>query len=152
MEDNPPEWTYDYTKHVIDTINDCSNTFCKYPKCDCTGVVRQKVEFKHVPPSEKQEEEPLCDWSEVFNLYEKETGSNLLISDCVIVWLNKNYSISPNEWVRYCWTDINSRPKEYGRYEVFRKGAGKQHYETWNGSGWASNNGDITHYRKILTP
>src|ERR1017187_10602630 len=55
-------------------------------------------------------------------------------------------------WKDYDWNNINSRPKEYGRYEVFRQGADKQHYETWNGSGWASNNNDITHYRKIVKP
>lgn len=56
------------------------------------------------------------------------------------------------EWVKYSWNDLDSRPKDYGRYEVYRKGCDKQHYETWNGSGWSSNNGDITHYRVIKSP
>lgn len=57
-----------------------------------------------------------------------------------------------NPWTRYNWSDLESRPKEHGRYEVYRAGAKKQHYETWNGSGWASDNNDITHYRKIISP
>lgn len=60
--------------------------------------------------------------------------------------------MSDNPWIKYSWMDIESRPKEYGRYEVYRAGAKKQHYETWNGQGWAYNNNDITHYRKIIPP
>lgn len=44
------------------------------------------------------------------------------------------------------------RPEAYGRYEVYRAGCNKQHYETWNNTGWAYNNTDITHFRKIITP
>jgi hypothetical protein len=58
----------------------------------------------------------------------------------------------PTNWVKYNWNDVESRPKEYGRYEVYRKSCKKQHYEVWNGMGWASNNNDITHYRQIKPP
>lgn len=53
-----------------------------------------------------------------------------------------------NEWHKY----PQSKPTEYGRYEVYRAGAKKQHYETWNGSGWAYNAKDITHWRIIKHP
>lgn len=59
---------------------------------------------------------------------------------------------APTNWIKYNSNDIESRPPEYGRYEVYRKSCKKQHYETWNGSGWASNNNDITHYRVIKPP
>ena len=59
---------------------------------------------------------------------------------------------TPTNWVKYNFKDIESRPKEYGRYEVYRQKCGKQHYETWNGNGWSSNNNDITHYRIIKPP
>lgn len=45
-----------------------------------------------------------------------------------------------------------SEPDVYGKYEVYRKGCSKQHYETWNGTGWASNNSDITHWRYVVPP
>jgi len=58
------------------------------------------------------------------------------------------------EWVVYSrdYKDVDNRPKEYGRYEVYRKGCDKQHYETWNNTGWAYNNNDITHWREIKPP
>lgn len=47
----------------------------------------------------------------------------------------------------------NQKPTKYGRYEVYREKCNKQHYETWNGTGWASNNdGSITHFREIKKP
>ncbi len=58
----------------------------------------------------------------------------------------------PTNWVKYDWMNLSSRPKEYGRYEVYREGCKKQHYETWNGNGWSSYNNDITHYRVIKPP
>lgn len=58
----------------------------------------------------------------------------------------------PTNWIKYNWNDIESRPKQYGRYEVYRKGCDKQHYETWNGSGWAYNNNTITYFRVIKPP
>ena len=58
------------------------------------------------------------------------------------------------DWVQYSnnWIDKDKRPKESGRYEVYRKGCDKQHYETWNNTGWAYNNNDITHWREIKPP
>lgn len=50
------------------------------------------------------------------------------------------------------WKSVKERPIKYGRYEVYRAKCEKQHYETWNGIGWASNNNDITHYREIVKP
>lgn len=37
----------------------------------------------------------------------------------------------PNPWRKY----PNERPTEYGKYEVYRAGCKKQHYETWNNTG-----------------
>ena len=53
-----------------------------------------------------------------------------------------------NPWNKY--PDV--KPTEYGHYEVFRAGADKQHYETWNNTGWAYNNRDITHWRNKVRP
>lgn len=53
-----------------------------------------------------------------------------------------------NEWKKY----PEERPADYGRYEVYRAGCDKQHYETWNNTGWAYNNRDITHWRPIVKP
>ena len=44
------------------------------------------------------------------------------------------------------------KPTEYGHYEVFRAGVDNQHYETWNNTGWAYNNRDITHWRNKVRP
>ena len=40
-------------------------------------------------------------------------------------------------WVAFDWNKIETRPTEYGKYLICRKD-GKIHWETWNGSGWAS--------------
>lgn len=58
----------------------------------------------------------------------------------------------PTNWIKYDWRNVETRPKKTGRYEVYRKSCNKQHYETWNGIGWSSNNNDITHYREIKNP
>jgi uncharacterized protein YpuA (DUF1002 family) len=51
------------------------------------------------------------------------------------------------------WRNVKIEiPTEYGRYEVYRAGCKKQHYETWNNTGWAYNNNDITHWRNIISP
>lgn len=51
------------------------------------------------------------------------------------------------------WVSVgDGKPTEYGKYEVYRHGCKKQHYETWNNTGWAYNNNDITHFRKIIPP
>ncbi len=57
-----------------------------------------------------------------------------------------------SEWIKYNWNDVSSRPTVTGKYEVYRKGCDKQCYERWNGSGWAYNANDITHYRVIKPP
>ena len=53
-----------------------------------------------------------------------------------------------SEWKPY----PKERPADYGKYEVYRAGCDKQHYETWNNTGWAYNNRDITHWRPIVKP
>lgn len=44
------------------------------------------------------------------------------------------------------------RPKDYGRYLVYRAGCRKMHFETWNNTGWAYNNRDITHWTDVEPP
>ena len=45
------------------------------------------------------------------------------------------------------WISVqDDKPREYGKYLVCRLGAGKIHFETWNTTGWAYNNNDITHW------
>jgi hypothetical protein len=62
--------------------------------------------------------------------------------------INEEYEKRINPWHVY---DKNrgreTGPTTYGRYEVYRDGCSKQHYETWNTTGWAYNNNDITHWR-----
>ena len=55
-------------------------------------------------------------------------------------------------WIKYDWNILESRPKEAGRYLVYREKCGKTHFEVWNGSGWASNNNDISHYMIVEIP
>jgi hypothetical protein len=50
-----------------------------------------------------------------------------------------------DNWIRV----TTSTPSTYGKYEVHRKGCKKTHYETWNGTSWAYNNKDITHWKPI---
>jgi len=50
------------------------------------------------------------------------------------------------------WHPVSERPTKYGKYEVYRAKCGKQNYETWNGTGWAYNPNDITHWRFIKPP
>lgn len=45
-----------------------------------------------------------------------------------------------------------NKPKDYGTYLVYRKGCNKKHFETWNNTGWAYNNNDITHWAEIENP
>lgn len=49
-------------------------------------------------------------------------------------------------WTPYKWENIESRPPKPGSYLIYRKGCNKMHFEQWNGSGWASSNGDCTHW------
>ena len=51
------------------------------------------------------------------------------------------------------WKSVKEElPNEYGRYETYRKVANKQTYEDWNGTGWAYNHNEITHWRKVKPP
>jgi dihydrofolate reductase len=53
-----------------------------------------------------------------------------------------------NGWIRCS----DGKPTEYGKYEVYRAGCKKQQYQTWNNTGWAYDNRDITHWRPIVPP
>ncbi len=55
-------------------------------------------------------------------------------------------------WIRFDKDDPQTYPRIYDKYEVYREGAKKQHYQTWNGSWWAYDGNDITHYREIISP
>ena len=55
-------------------------------------------------------------------------------------------------WINYDWKIIETRPTQAGRYLVYRQKCDKWHSEVWNGSGWASNNNDITHYMIVEIP
>lgn len=51
------------------------------------------------------------------------------------------------------WISVNDKqPTDYGRYMIFRRDAGKVHFETWNTSGWAYNHNQITHWMRIPEP
>ena len=56
-----------------------------------------------------------------------------------------------NNWVKFDFNDLKSRPKKYGKYFVCRKD-NKVHWETWNGSGWAYNGNVITHWMDVKLP
>jgi hypothetical protein len=59
-----------------------------------------------------------------------------------------NCAMHNNPWQHYPF----QTPGECGTYEVYRAGCKKQHYQTWNGCGWAYDNDDITHWRKVVPP
>jgi hypothetical protein len=51
------------------------------------------------------------------------------------------------------WVSVQERlPTQYGKYEVYSEKYDKQKYETWNGTGWAYNHKEITHWRFIKKP
>jgi hypothetical protein len=54
-------------------------------------------------------------------------------------------------WNKFQWTDRSTHPPEYGKYFICRKD-GKIHWETWNGSGWAYNHGEIRFWASITNP
>lgn len=54
-------------------------------------------------------------------------------------------SIINKIWKKY----PQERPIGYGKYWVYRLGCDKTRQETWNGTGWAYNNNDITHWAKL---
>lgn len=65
--------------------------------------------------------------------------------------LNNEQNDPVNNWIKYDFNDMKSRPKEVEKYFVHRKD-GKIHWETWNGSGFAYNDNVITHYMKVFYP
>lgn len=71
-------------------------------------------------------------------------GSNLIHKIC-----NEAAEIYAEQF-KPKWISVDERlPDKYGKFWVYRKGCNKQHYETWNGIGWASNNNDITHWMPL---
>lgn len=56
------------------------------------------------------------------------------------------------EWIKYDWYFESSHPPKPDRYLIYREKCGKMHFEQWNGSGWASSNGDCTHWCKPGKP
>jgi len=46
----------------------------------------------------------------------------------------------------------DNRPMFPGKYLVYRQSCKKLYFETWNGTGWAYNNNDITHFTIIINP
>lgn len=64
---------------------------------------------------------------------------------------NNTRYVAANNWVAYKFSIVSSRPKNYGKYLVYRKD-GKIHLETWNGSGWAYNESVIEYYMHIINP
>lgn len=56
-----------------------------------------------------------------------------------------------NNWIKYAAQDMETHPKEYGKYFICRKD-GKIHWETWNGTTWAYNGSVITHWKKVYAP
>ncbi|WP_462250475.1 DUF551 domain-containing protein [Ekhidna sp.] len=51
------------------------------------------------------------------------------------------------------WISVKDRmPSEPGRYWVFRAKCRKMHYRVWNGSGWAYDHKEITHWMPLPEP
>jgi len=78
-----------------------------------------------------------------------------LLTDYIYYGLGKTKNTKENtqpsllvNWGKY----PSETPTEYGKYWVYRKGCDKIHTETWNGTGWAYNNNDITHWTVIVKP
>lgn len=59
-----------------------------------------------------------------------------------------NLGAESNPWRKY----PADKPLEYGKYEVYRMVYKKQHYQSWNNTGFAYGNKDITHWREIEPP
>jgi hypothetical protein len=57
-----------------------------------------------------------------------------------------------DNWVKYDSNNPKTYPSTPGRYLIYRKKCGKQHFEQWNGRGWASSNNDCTHYQIVSNP
>jgi hypothetical protein len=63
-----------------------------------------------------------------------------------------NTNLEVGTWFKYEKGNPASYPPAYGTYLVYRAKCGKWHKEVWNGSGWAYNNNDITHFTIIILP
>jgi hypothetical protein len=93
------------------------------------------------------------DWGKVFSDWQKKyftvkDGPHYKKQDFVD-YLKENYSCLPikkeGEWI-----SVEERlPTKSGKYWVYRKGCEKHHFEKWNGSGWAYNKIDITHWMPL---
>ncbi len=55
-------------------------------------------------------------------------------------------------WIKFDKNDLNTYPKNAGRYLIYRKKCDKTHFEQWNGTGWSSSMNDCTHYKKVKRP
>lgn len=53
-----------------------------------------------------------------------------------------------NNWNRF----PDTKPKKYGRYEVYLPGCDKQYYLTWNGKGWSSDGNAVKYWREVVNP
>lgn len=73
------------------------------------------------------------------------------IEDYAQIYAEWHLEKKEDGWIAYDWNNIESRPKETGKYFIHRKD-GKVHWETWNGSGWAYNGNVITHYKQVNPP
>ncbi len=78
---------------------------------------------------------------------------DLTFEQCAVIAMELYSQQVAKEAAADGWVSVgDGKPTEYGKYEVYRHGCKKQHYETWNNTGWAYNNNDITHFRKIIPP
>jgi len=77
----------------------------------------------------------------------------LLTTSCIFTVLRAGSHYRRQDMIDRGWKEYpKEKPSTYGRYEVYRTKCNKQHYETWNGSGWAYNGNNITHFREIIKP
>lgn len=90
-------------------------------------------------------------------LYENRDGDLKINWSIVIDFLIESHHLTNHlpegdskkyEWIDFDWINVYTHPKDYGRYLVFRKNK-TIHFEVWNGSGWAYNHNDITHWQPL---
>jgi hypothetical protein len=71
------------------------------------------------------------------------------------IWCQDDYyERNENPWRVYDKDvrSVENNPQQSGKFEVYREGCQKQQYAQWNGTGWAYDNNDITHWREIIPP
>lgn len=78
---------------------------------------------------------------------DKEYGKTWTESDDTLAEALMDYADEIYGWKKY----PEEKPKHYDKYFVMRKD-GKVHWETWNGTGFAYNNNEITHFLIISKP